>query len=94
MRLNPTLHDAIDAHLSNIADEAARHEALTYLRGLTTLLAITLELEYDRVTRRNETASQQRIDSAIRKARQRQLAAARDCIQTNCMGQIRETIPC
>lgn len=93
MRLIPTLHDAIDAHLSTITDETARHEALAYLRGLKTLLATTVELE-DRVTHRNETASRQRIDAAIRKARQSQLAAARGCVQTNCMGEFRGTIPC
>jgi len=94
LRLIRTLHDAIDAHLSTIADEAARHEALAYLRGLKTLLAATVEFEDDRVTRRNQTASRQRVDAAICRARQSQLAAARDSVQTNCIGEFRETIPC
>lgn len=66
----------------------------TYLRGLTTLLAATVEFKDDRVTRMNETASRQRIDAAVCKARQSQLAAARGCIQTICVGEFRETIPC
>lgn len=92
MRLIRTLHDAIDAHLSTIAHEPARHEALAYLRGLKTLLAAAME--DDCGNRMKETASRQRVDAAIRKARQRQLAAARACVQTNCMGEFRGTIPC
>lgn len=94
MRLIRTLHDAIDVHLANIADETARHEALAYLRGLKTLLSAAVEFEDDRFIRMGETASRQRVDAAIRKARQRQLAAARGCVQTFCMDQCREIIPC
>lgn len=65
--------------MPQVADETDRQEALVYLRGLETVLATTVE--ESNVIKFEDHFVQRRIDRAVSKKRQRQLAAARDCVQ-------------
>jgi hypothetical protein len=81
MKLFCTIHDALEAHLPHVADEADRQEALTYLRGLKSLLATVVDTEPSNVIQFEERLVQRRIKTAIAQNHRRQLVAARDCVQ-------------
>lgn len=81
VRLFRTLHDALEAHLPDVADESERHEALEYLRGVKTLLATVVDAEDSNIIAFDDYLIQRRIDAAVHETRQRQLAAAQRFVQ-------------
>jgi hypothetical protein len=79
MKLFHTLHDALEAHLPAVADEADRMEALTYLRGLKTALATVVAPKEQINVQFEDRLLQRRIETSIAEKRLAQLADARRC---------------
>ncbi|MBY5755889.1 hypothetical protein [Rhizobium leguminosarum] len=76
MKLLGTIHDLLERHLALIGEEDVRQDALRYLRGLKSLLAIPVDM-----TSRNaiplEDHVSLRVERAVAVTRSRQIADAR-----------------
>ncbi|MBP2446991.1 hypothetical protein [Rhizobium leguminosarum] len=78
MQLFRNLHDALERHLPTIVDEAARQEALRYLRGLKSVLATTVDTSTSsNVIQFEDRLIRRRIERSIAQSHRRQLSDAR-----------------